>query len=165
MSSDNHADAPSSSGGSSSSQHNDASSDPFVPRPARPGYMTVGSGSTPEAASRLVSMLDDDSGYGGSLMNGESAGPGWHPNIVEDRPTPPRTPGASMTPTQANADYDRQRSHVLQLRYNQNKNALGRAIHGTIDLLKNFQKMRAKYTFVLMARNRGHVICPAKLRH
>lgn len=140
MSSDKNPDAPGPSG-DSSSQHDAASSDAFVPRPTRPGYMTVGSGSTPEAAARLVSMLDDDSGYGGSLMNGDNSGPGWHPNIVEDRPTPPRTPGASISPGQASAEHDRQRSHVLQLRYNQNKNALGRAIHGTIDILKKFQEM------------------------
>jgi mitofusin len=41
--------------------------------------------------------------------------------------------------------HERQRSHILQLRYNQNKNALGRAIHGTIDTLKSFQEMNMKW--------------------
>ena len=54
--------------------------------------MTVGSGSTPEAAARLVAMLDDDSGYGGSLADGESLSRGWHPGLTNDRPTPSHTP-------------------------------------------------------------------------
>ncbi|KAF2867633.1 mitochondrial fusion GTPase protein [Massariosphaeria phaeospora] len=128
------------SGGSSSSQHDASSSDPssdsFAPRP-RPGYMTVGSGSTPEAAARLVSMLDD-SGYGGSIAD-ES----WHSGSNEDRP------GSSLAPTllggTGSGEHDRQRSHILQMRYNQNKNALGRAIHGTIDTLKSFQEYNLKW--------------------
>jgi GTPase SAR1 family protein len=105
-----------------------------------PGYMTVGSGSTPEAAARLVSMLDEDSGYGGSMMEGDS-GSSWRANIGEDRPSPsPVLNGESSS-----SEHDKQRSHVLQLRYNQNKNALGRAIHGTIDTLKSFQEMNLKW--------------------
>ncbi|KAF2740137.1 hypothetical protein EJ04DRAFT_540238 [Polyplosphaeria fusca] len=117
-------------------------SDSFVPR--RPGYMTVGSGSTPEAAARLVSMLDEDSGYGGSVQDGETSGPRWHQGILDDRPTPPPTPPV-LNGGASNSDYDRQRSHVLQLRYNQNKNALGRSVHGTIDTLKGFQEMNLKW--------------------
>jgi len=105
--------------------------------------MTVGSGSTPEAAARLVSMLDDDSGYGGSLENGESGAPRWRPGIGEDRPTPPPTP--ILNGEGSSAEHEKQRSHVLQLRYNQNKNALGRAIQGTIETLKSFQEMNLKW--------------------
>ncbi|OAG09355.1 uncharacterized protein CC84DRAFT_1110683 [Paraphaeosphaeria sporulosa] len=103
--------------------------------------MTVGSGSTPEAAARLISMLDQDSGYGGSMADGEAGR--WHGGIGEDRPSAPPTPipGSSTT----SSEQDRQRSHVLQLRYNQNKNALGRAIHGTIDILKGFQEENLKW--------------------
>ncbi|KAF2015044.1 hypothetical protein BU24DRAFT_493521 [Aaosphaeria arxii CBS 175.79] len=139
MSSNQGADGPSTPGGSSSKQ-DAATPDPFVPRATRPGYMTVGSGSTPEAAARLVSMLDQDSGYGGSVANGEGSGPMWHPNIVEDRPTPPHTPHEGNA-----ADHDRQRSQVLQLRYNKNKNALARAIQGTVDTLKGFQEMNLSW--------------------
>lgn len=105
--------------------------------------MTVGGSSTPEAAARLVSMLDNDSGYGGSLHNGESSVSSWHSNIGEDRPSQSPTPILSGDPN--SSEHDRQRSHVLQLRYNQNKNALGRAIHGTIDALKSFQEMNLKW--------------------
>ncbi|KAF1918526.1 hypothetical protein BDU57DRAFT_445889 [Ampelomyces quisqualis] len=139
-----------SSGEPSSSRRNGRStgeSTPNRPNPG-PGYMTVGSGSTPEAAARLVSMLDNDSGYGGSMMDGEGSGSGsgsgsWRANIGEDRPSQSPTPILQGEPSFS--EHDRQRSHVLQLRYNQNKNALGRAIHGTIDTLKSFQEMNLRW--------------------
>lgn len=138
----NHA---SSSGESSSSRSNARSSGEHSSsrRSLGPGYMTVGSGSTPEAAARLVSMLDDDSGYGGSMRDGENSAPRWHSHIGEDRPS--LSPTSSMALSAGSTEHDKQRSHVLQLRYNQNKNALGRAIHGTIDLLKSFQEMNLKW--------------------
>lgn len=130
--------------GESSSSRDANASDAFTPRRHMgPGYMTVGSGGTPEAAARLVSMLDDDSGYGGSLQDGDSAARSWHTNIGEDRPSP--SPSNILAGDSSASDHDRQRSHVLQLRYNQNKNALGRAIHGTIDTLKSFQEMNLKW--------------------
>lgn len=105
--------------------------------------MTVGSGSTPEAAARLVSMLDDDSGYGGSMVDGQSSASSWHSHIGEDRPS---QPPSAIQPAEPNpSEHDRQQAHVMQLRYNQNKNALGRAIHGTIDALKSFQEMNLKW--------------------
>lgn len=124
-----------------------------------PGYMTVGSGSTPEAAARLISMLDQDSGYGGSLTDGEAGR--WHASIGEDRPSAPPTPFLPSSST-GSAEQDRQRSHVLQLRYNQNKNALGRAIHGTIDILKGFQEENLKWpahypTIPAEPKQMGHV--------
>jgi hypothetical protein len=135
MSPKDRADAPSSSGESSSSHPDDGPH-------ARPGYMTVGSGSTPEAAARLISMLDQDSGYGGSLVDGDSSGRSY-PNIVEDRPS--ASPTSILPASAGSAEQDRQRSHVLQLRYNQNKNALARSIHGTIDALKSFQEYNMKW--------------------
>jgi hypothetical protein len=134
MNHDHRDNDPSEEGSSSSSSRNVSTPDPFVPRvPGAPGYMTVGSGSTPEAAARLVSMLDDDSGYGGSLHDGQSSVPSWHSNIGEDRPS--QSPTSVLPAGSGNSEHDRQRSHVMQLRYNQNKNALGRAIHGTIEKL------------------------------
>jgi GTPase SAR1 family protein len=135
---------PVSAGESSSSRHvrDDGIPDPFVPRlgPAGPGYMTVGSGSTPEAAARLVSMLDEDSGYG-SLADGESSS--WHPSMGEDRPT--ASPSAILPSEATSTEHERQRSHILQMRYNQNKNALARSIHGTIETLGSFQEMNMKW--------------------
>jgi mitofusin len=107
--------------------------------------MTVGTGSTPEAAARLVSMLDEDSGYGGSMDNGENSAPRWHSGILEDRPTPGHTPRLPADHPAVENDRRQVASHVLQLYYNQNKTALGRAIHGTIDTLKRFQEMNMKW--------------------
>ncbi|KAL6708553.1 mitofusin [Coniothyrium glycines] len=138
------ADRPSTPERSASNRDARSSDDAYVPRRSMgPGYMTVGGSSTPEAAARLVSMLDDDSGYGGSMQDGEGAGRSWHSNIGEDRPSQSPTP--VLAGESSSAEHDRQRSHVLQLRYNQNKNALGRAIHGTIETLKGFQDMNLKW--------------------
>src|ERR1700759_1014940 len=65
----------------SQSRHNQSSSR-NAPS-SRPNYMTVGNGSTSESAARLAALLDNDSGYGGSIPDGEStvAGsflPGFH---------------------------------------------------------------------------------------
>lgn len=62
--------------------------------------MTVGGGSLSENAARLAALLDDDSGYGGSIMDGESFNSGWHPGLTDDRPTPSHTP---MLPGESNA--------------------------------------------------------------
>ena len=146
MNPDKRAHTPSAAGESSSSasRRNARSSGEHTPnrRGHGPGYMTVGSGSTPEAAARLVSMLDNDSGYGGSMMDGDAAS-SWRANIGEDRPSP--SPGAILNGESSSSEHDKQRSHILQLRYNQNKNALGRAIHGTIDTLKSFQEVNLKW--------------------
>jgi len=138
---DKHTDHPASPGESSSSRRDGRSSGTRTPsrRSMGPGYMTVGSGSTPEAAARLVSMLDDDSGYGGSLRDGENSAPSWHAGIGEDRPS--LSPTSSMRAESATnaSEHDRHHSHRLQMRYNLNKNALGRAIQSTIEELKKFQ--------------------------
>lgn len=58
----------------------------------RPSYMTVGSGSTSEAAARLTAMLDQDSGYGGSNVDGQ----GWNPGTTDDRFMPAPQPGGGQ---------------------------------------------------------------------
>ncbi|KAF2462196.1 hypothetical protein BDY21DRAFT_418145 [Lineolata rhizophorae] len=122
-----------------------------APRPqyssGRPNYMTVGSGSTSESAARLTAMLDDDSGYGGSVQDGEqSSQRGWHPGLTEDRPTPSHTP---LLPGQTNPAAENERrilaSHVHQLYYNQNKTALRRAINRTVDTLKRLQEVNSTW--------------------
>ena len=44
-----------------------------ISQPSRPGYMTVGEGSASQNAARLTAMIDNDSGYGGSLHDGDSS--------------------------------------------------------------------------------------------
>lgn len=108
--------------------------------------MTVGSGSTSESAARLQAILDNDSGYGGSIADDGSIGEGWHPGLTEDRYTPAHTP---VRPGESNAASDDERrvlaSHVHQLFYNQNRTALGRAINQTVETLKKLQEMNAKW--------------------
>jgi len=54
------------------------------PQHHRPNYLQVGNGSRSDAAERLQNMLDDDSGYGGSMRSGYSAA--FDPNLIEDSP-------------------------------------------------------------------------------
>ncbi|KAF2838365.1 hypothetical protein M501DRAFT_936356 [Patellaria atrata CBS 101060] len=121
-------------------------SPPQQKAPLRPNYMTVGSGSTSESAARLMAMIDQDSGYGGSVADGEGLARGWHPGITEDRPTPSHTP---VLPGESSAESENERrvfaSHVHQLFYNQNKNALNRAIGQTVEVLKNLQKKNSEW--------------------
>lgn len=57
-----------------------------------PDYMVVGSGSTSENATSLMTSLHEDSGYGGSIA-GENIDPdGWHAGLMQDHPTPSHTP-------------------------------------------------------------------------
>ena len=58
----------------------------------RPQYMTVGSGSTSESAARLKALLDNDSGYEGSMAGDNAGVPRWNPTLTEDRPTPQHSP-------------------------------------------------------------------------
>ncbi|TKA42113.1 hypothetical protein B0A54_07200 [Friedmanniomyces endolithicus] len=113
---------------------------------ARPQYMTVGAGSTSESAARLQAMLDEDSGYGGSLADSELMENVWNPGPSEDRFTPEHTP---MKPGESNTASENERrivaSHVHQLFYNQNRTALGRAINQTVETLRKLQEMNAKW--------------------
>ncbi|KAK7530698.1 uncharacterized protein J3D65DRAFT_133039 [Phyllosticta citribraziliensis] len=108
----------------------------------RPSYMTVGTGNVSESARNLTAMLNDDSGYGGSIADSGSASSGWHPGLTEDRPTPAHTP---VLPGENNAASEHERrtiaSHIHQLYYNQNRTALGRSIGRTVETLKKLQEM------------------------
>ncbi len=57
----------------------------------RPNYLTVGSGSTSDAANKLQAMLDNDSGYGGSVSDDFSS-QGWARGLAQDSPSPAVTP-------------------------------------------------------------------------
>ena len=109
----------------------------------RPQYMTVGSGSTSESAARLQAILDEDSGYGGSMMGDENSANAWHPGPSQDRFTPAHTPvGQGVS-----SEHERKAlaSHVHQLFYNQNRTALGRAINQTVETMKKLQDINAKW--------------------
>ena len=52
-------------------------SQPSKSQSGRPGFMTVGTGSMSQSAARLTTMIGDDSGYGGSINDGEASSSGW----------------------------------------------------------------------------------------
>ncbi|KAF2161284.1 hypothetical protein M409DRAFT_28322 [Zasmidium cellare ATCC 36951] len=109
-------------------------------------YMTVGSGSISESASRLQALLDEDSGYGGSITGDDTMENDWHPGPSADRFTPEHTPVNPGETTSASENERRAlASHVHQLFYNQNRTALGRAINQTVETLKKLQEMNAKW--------------------
>ncbi|OQE44626.1 hypothetical protein PENCOP_c002G00634 [Penicillium coprophilum] len=112
-----------------------------------PTYMTVGSGSTSDSATALMTSLNQDSGYGGSIADTEEdASSAWRAGLMEDRPTPVHTP---TRPGEWNpaAEHEKQivASHVSQLLYNSNRTKLARAISRTIDTLKELQDMNRQW--------------------
>jgi mitofusin len=117
---------------------------PFAPR-LPPSYMRVGNGSTSESATALMNSLHADSGYGGSVADGES-GASWRSDLMVDRPTPAHTP---THPGEWNpaAEHEKQivASHVHQLLYNSNRTKLARAISRTIETLKELQDMNRQW--------------------
>ncbi|PSK42917.1 Transmembrane GTPase fzo1 [Elsinoe australis] len=107
----------------------------------RPQYMTVGAGSDPTYASHLRSLIDQDSGYGGSIADTESASGGWVPGSPSSFGTPDRLGALSSEDNERRA----MASHVLQLQYNQNRTALARAITQTVEVLKRLQEMNSQW--------------------
>ncbi|KAJ6139301.1 hypothetical protein N7471_005787 [Penicillium samsonianum] len=109
--------------------------------------MTVGNGSTSDSATALMTSLNQDSGYGGSIADTEEdASSAWRAGLMEDRPTPVHTP---TRPGEWNpaAEHEKQvvASHVSQLLYNSNRTKLARAISRTIDTLKELQDMNRQW--------------------
>lgn len=128
---------------SSSGEPSKAGGDNNPHQSGRPNYMTVGSGSTSETARALQNILDEDSGYGGSLADSESMAAGINPAMLTDRYTPIQTPGEGTVQN----DNDRRilATHVHQLYYNQNRTALGRAITRTVDMLGKLKDMNKQW--------------------
>lgn len=87
---------------------------------ATPAYLTVGTGSTSQHAARLQSMLDQDSGYGGSIAGDEIMVQHSHRSTTEN-------------------DWRAQSGAIHQLWYNQHRVALGRSINRVVELLKGLQ--------------------------
>ncbi|KAF4635857.1 hypothetical protein G7Y89_g2235 [Cudoniella acicularis] len=117
--------------------------------PNRPQYVTVGSGSTSQSAARLRAILDNDSGYGGSVAgDGNNASPAWNPTLTEDRPTPSHSPmplGFEQSSESADNDRRIQANAIHQLWYNQHRVALGRSINRVVETLKSLQEKNAEW--------------------
>lgn len=104
----------------------------------RPGYMTVGSGSTSEHAAKLQAMLDKDSGYGGSSAGGDDD----HHNIAastHDTPHLFSSPHGATTAAEVESSRRLQAGAVHQMWYNQHRVALGKSISSVVELLKGLQ--------------------------
>ncbi|OTB07945.1 hypothetical protein M426DRAFT_317447 [Hypoxylon sp. CI-4A] len=124
----------------------------------RPGYMTVGSGSS-QHASHLQSMIDNDSGYGGSIA-GDDVGssrramgtPRTDPTLSGDMPL--------QRAGSPESDHRTQAAAVAQLWYNQHRTSLNRSISRVIELLKNLQDINvtwpAHYPSVQRAERTSH---------
>ncbi|OAQ79024.1 transmembrane GTPase Fzo1 [Purpureocillium lilacinum] len=110
----------------------DAPKDAASPPSAVPGYMTVGNGSTSEHAARLQSLLDADSGYGGSVT-----GEDHHHTTA---------PAASGHTWDMAMHHDRPQSGALhQMWYNSQRATLGRSINKVLELLEHLQEMNASW--------------------
>ncbi|EGE04341.1 transmembrane GTPase Fzo1 [Trichophyton equinum CBS 127.97] len=113
-----------------------------------PGYMIVGSGPASGNATSLMSTLHEDSGYGGSIIDGNSdiGSESWQAGLMEDRPTPSHTPVGPGYMSNA-AQHERQviANHVHQLVYNSNRTKLGRSVTRAIELLKELQEMNRQW--------------------
>ena len=115
--------------------------------PAHPLYMTVGDGSTSQHAARLQALLENDSGYGGSIVGDNHAqavpgSPAWDAAVQEDRPVVLQPPSTEF---RAGADRRSQAGAVHQLWYNQQRVVLGRSISQVVDLLKGLQDMNSSW--------------------
>lgn len=131
---------------------------------SRPHYMTVGSGSTSESAARLQALLDNDSGYGGSVAGDSTAGAStWNPTLTEDRPTPAHSPMPRGTTSDA-ADNERrvQATAIHQLWYNQHRVALGRSINRAVETLKGLQEMNTTWPATYPSVQRAEATSPQR---
>ncbi|KAI5864557.1 hypothetical protein GGS23DRAFT_452894 [Durotheca rogersii] len=120
---------------------------PSPSAPERPGYMTVGNGSSQHAA-RLQSLIDDDSGYGGSIAGDDFSSasskrptgtPRTDPSVSRDMPLSRRSSGDPST------DRRNQAAAVHQLWYNQHRAALNRSISKVVELLKTLQEINVTW--------------------
>ncbi|KAK3938346.1 hypothetical protein QBC46DRAFT_460288 [Diplogelasinospora grovesii] len=131
-----------------------------------PAYMTVGTGSTSQHAARLQAMLEQDSGYGGSIASDEvsasvfnpAASAPWNSIVQEDRPMHFQTPA---TPT-ADAHRPAQPSAVHQLWYNQHRGTLGRAINAVVEMLQGLQDMNVTWPAHYPSVQRAELDAPSR---
>ena len=132
----------SSDAGEGSSRRN-ANNSPTFPRPP-PAYMTVGDGSTSESATALMTSLNSDSGYGGSIAGDSAADTenSFGSSLLMDQPT-----GTHSNNWNPAAEHERQivASHVHQLLYNSNRTKLSRAISRTVETLRELQEMNRQW--------------------
>ncbi|WYZ39801.1 hypothetical protein EsH8_IV_000142 [Colletotrichum jinshuiense] len=101
---------------------------------SRPQFMTVGTGSTSAHAAHLQSLLENDSGYGGSIADGDVL----TSSVDRHIPTP-------VNGQLSEADRRSQAGAIHQLWYNAHRVTLGRSINKVIELLKELQEMNVSW--------------------
>ncbi len=149
--------------GKSVGEDESSSSNPRRQPSSRPQYVTVGSGSTSESAARLQALLDNDSGYGGSVAGDALNGvPAWNPALTEDRPTPSHSPMPRGSGEAADNDRRIQANAIHQLWYNQHRVALGRSINRVVETLKSLQEMNATWPATYPSVQRAEAAQPQR---
>lgn len=108
--------------------------------------MTVGSGSTSHHATRLQSLIDNDSGYGGSVAGDDFRAPaaGASSSSSSKFPGSPRTDptvSGDMGLFRSSSDPRTQDAAIHQLWYNKHRVTLGRAINQVVELLEGLREM------------------------
>ncbi|KAL5598682.1 hypothetical protein BROUX41_003405 [Berkeleyomyces rouxiae] len=98
------------------------------------GYMTIGNGPGSEHTARLQQMLEEDSGYGGSIASNDS----WD---VQNHAAPP----ASNSFHSGHGSGHSQAGAIHQIWYNRHRVALGRAINSVVDLLRGLQETNSQW--------------------
>jgi len=126
----------------------DSSAPQVAATASAPAFMTVGTGSTSQHAAHLQTLLDQDSGYGGSIAGDVSKA---HPNSVEGaawdhihHEDMPINHQSSMNYA-AVPDNRGQAGAVHQLWYNQHRAALGRSINSVVELLRGLQDVNTTW--------------------
>lgn len=152
--------------GMSAGEAESSSSDLNRRRSGRPQYVTVGSGSTSQSAARLQALLDDDSGYGGSVAGDSFPGvPAWNPTLTEDRPMPTHSPVPSMTSETVDNDRRVQANAIHQLWYNKHRIALAKSINNVVRVLNGLQEMNAKWPATYPSVQRAEASQPQRQDH
>ncbi|KAK4456328.1 hypothetical protein QBC34DRAFT_286940 [Podospora aff. communis PSN243] len=135
---------------STSASASDTQNRPASAAPSAPAYMTVGTGSTSQHAARLQAMLEQDSGYGGSitgdevspsLFNPVATAAAWDSAMHEDGPIYSQASSSSH----ADADHRAQTGAAQQMWYNRHRVSLGRSINTVVELLKGLQEMNVTW--------------------
>ncbi|KUJ21730.1 transmembrane GTPase fzo1 [Mollisia scopiformis] len=146
------------SGGEDSSSNN-----PRRQASNRPQYVTVGSGSTSESAARLQALLDNDSGYGGSVAGDSFNGaPTWNPTLTEDRPTPSHSPMPRGMNDMVESDRRVQANAIHQLWYNSHRATLSRSIAKVMESLKSLQEFNATWPATYPSVQRAETAQPQR---
>ncbi|KKF92871.1 Transmembrane GTPase fzo1 [Ceratocystis platani] len=113
----------------------DSASTSTTPASASMGYMSIGNGPGSEHTARLQQMLEEDSGYGGSIASNDS----WD---IHNQGT---SGGVNSFNSSSNGHGHSQAGAIHQIWYNRHRSALARAINNVVDLLRGLQETNSQW--------------------